>query len=584
MSYADVILAAGPRAYWRLGEAAGPCIDATGGGNSGTPLGNPSRAVVGAIADDGGIGLDGSIQYIAVPDAAALDVGNVFTIEAWVRRTGTGTIQTIVDKGSNACQLRFNAADRLELCKSGVSIIVASTVTVTDREWHHVVATKNGASVFLYLDGVGVTGAVTDATCLDNAVPLEIGRSSFGGGSQYYNGALDEVAIYATALAWPVVVTHYQNRAGLEDAPAAELAVPVVNFREPYPPHRIRARARVSGLRYGFGLGDGNTASFAIAKADPNLPGLAEIFDVGAMVTIERADGCLPWVGFVTGWSGGAGGDSYQFQLGDHAKALLAAAHVRRGAQLTAPAGSVISQLYREANALGIPPLLAELQLAAGPVISYTPQAGTVLEMLNAVAAAANHEWRLYHQVGREVKTTLILEERAGHDLSGAVVWEGGRHFTQLTFSRSAGGYNGAAAVVGGSGSFADREAVIVSSAGAAGLGIARSVAGWISASPRSPALQRTAVLVEQLIGGPTALQARAARALEQPDDARELFEGVLAEKEINVRDLELGNYVTIRDGGLDLGRAIERVARVTAFQLGTDGKITVTLTGVDYD
>src|SRR6266496_5005395 len=70
----------------------------------------------------------------------------------------------IVYKGSTAYALRYTSGNKLSLYRPDQGVIANSTVSVTDTGWHHVVATKSGADVHLYLDGVDVTGAVTNRT------------------------------------------------------------------------------------------------------------------------------------------------------------------------------------------------------------------------------------------------------------------------------------------------------------------------------------------------------------------------------------------------------------------------------------
>ncbi len=50
----------------------------------------------------------------------------------------------------------------------------------------------------LYLDGVDVTGTVTNQTMVNNTQPLVIGQST---GTAYLKGSVDEVALYNTR--WP---------------------------------------------------------------------------------------------------------------------------------------------------------------------------------------------------------------------------------------------------------------------------------------------------------------------------------------------------------------------------------------------
>jgi hypothetical protein len=60
--------------------------------------------------------------------------------------------------------------------------------------------------VKLYVDGVDVTGSVTNQTMSDNTQPLAIGQSS---ASAFFNGTIDEVALYNIALTPAQISGHY---------------------------------------------------------------------------------------------------------------------------------------------------------------------------------------------------------------------------------------------------------------------------------------------------------------------------------------------------------------------------------------
>ena len=114
-------------------------------------------------------------------------------------------------KQSGAWVLMFDGSNRLVLRKSGVADVASSTVTVTDTAgWHHVAATKDGASVHLYVDGVDVTGAVTAQVLVDNTLPLAIGQTSSGA---FFHGGIDEVAVYGVALTGAQVAGRYARSA-----------------------------------------------------------------------------------------------------------------------------------------------------------------------------------------------------------------------------------------------------------------------------------------------------------------------------------------------------------------------------------
>ncbi|MGI8631604.1 MAG: LamG domain-containing protein [Solirubrobacterales bacterium] len=154
--------------------------------------------------------LDGRSGYVSVPHEPSLNVGDAFTLEAWVRRGRTGVSQGLLNKGSRSYQLYFDAGDRLILRMAGVDEITRSTVTLTDRSaFHHVAVAKSGSSVRLYIDGVDRTGPVANRT-LQNTT----GNLLIGAGSGFFTGTLDEVAVYDRALAAAAVARHHSAGRG----------------------------------------------------------------------------------------------------------------------------------------------------------------------------------------------------------------------------------------------------------------------------------------------------------------------------------------------------------------------------------
>jgi hypothetical protein len=95
------------------------------------------------------------------------------------------------------------------LRRSSVADVASSTIKVTDTaQWHYVVATKNGDSVHLYVDGNDVTGTVSKQTMVDNSQPLAVGQST---GTAYLKGTVDELALYRAALTPSQIASHYNT-------------------------------------------------------------------------------------------------------------------------------------------------------------------------------------------------------------------------------------------------------------------------------------------------------------------------------------------------------------------------------------
>ena len=220
VSYASTILAtSGIQGFWELGEASGTvATDATGNYNMayvvGTSLGNAG------IPGGGGATsakFNGTTQ--AANNAAGVGVGDVMTLECWLKLSTTGnainTMFSCVDTGGPT--YRIDGSGRIVIIKDAVSVIGTTTVTITDTTtWHHVVWTKNGATNHVYLDGVDVTPAITNATLanLTNGYAIAVDQAGLFTGT-WFPGNLQFVALYNVALSASQVANHYNLGAGL---------------------------------------------------------------------------------------------------------------------------------------------------------------------------------------------------------------------------------------------------------------------------------------------------------------------------------------------------------------------------------
>lgn len=228
--YSNDVVTDNPLSYWRLNESSGTAAADAVGANTGTYVGSPTLGASGALADATlkAVTLSGSSQYISVPDAASLDTGDVMTLELWVKRTTLGTLQVLVDKGTSSYRLQLSTADTVQLTRAG-TVIATSTVALSDTtQFHHVVATKNGATVKIYINGVDRTGAVSNQTLLDSPDPLRIGTAS-PTAANHAAAAVDEVAVYGSALSPARVLAHFASGRCYVDEPLVDN--PVARWR-----------------------------------------------------------------------------------------------------------------------------------------------------------------------------------------------------------------------------------------------------------------------------------------------------------------------------------------------------------------
>jgi hypothetical protein len=157
-----------------------------------------------------------------------------FTISAWVKPTGTqspGAVilgQTISSSSSpkyNGVQLRLNGTN-LE-CVIGSQNLFESPVSsaISFDAWHHVMATREGTSIKLYIDGVlvdsGTTSQVMDTSSSFAGHILSMGGTSNGSAGFYgYNGYIDDGRMWKRALSGAEALSVFNTGA---ETPVLEL-------------------------------------------------------------------------------------------------------------------------------------------------------------------------------------------------------------------------------------------------------------------------------------------------------------------------------------------------------------------------
>lgn len=230
MSYSSEILADSPRAWYRTQEASGQLQDSSGNGNhttATTGAGSCTYQQTSPIISDPtakGIRLNANFAFTA-PDHSTLDLGDIFSLEAWVKMTDLFAAgEYIVSKQAGAYSLDMEPTSGnkvMVLVQPNVAVIVDSSTNFAinnTTDWFHVVNTKNGASVNQYLNGVNVTGTVTNSTFTDNSSDLAIGVRIVTDVSGFFNSFLAEVAVYGTELSQARVRAHFNAATAFDTA------------------------------------------------------------------------------------------------------------------------------------------------------------------------------------------------------------------------------------------------------------------------------------------------------------------------------------------------------------------------------
>ena len=218
-SYQTTVLADSPSSYWRLGETSGTIAGDTASANRGSITGGVVLGVPGALAGDSNtaMGFNGANSYVSVPDAANLDFGGDFTVEAWAKPNSlSGIGGAVVHKGGSTgypvWQYRMSITSgnkwRGTVFVGNTNITVTDTGTPSTTAWSHLVMTKAGSTLTLYVNGAAVATTTVAGIVNTSTGILAIGRTG-GSSSDYFNGQIDEVAVYPTALPAARIGAHY---------------------------------------------------------------------------------------------------------------------------------------------------------------------------------------------------------------------------------------------------------------------------------------------------------------------------------------------------------------------------------------
>ncbi|MCK5630135.1 MAG: DUF2341 domain-containing protein, partial [Nanoarchaeota archaeon] len=219
-----------------MDEASGTIEDTSGNNNDGTASGGVTYEASGKF--DKALSFDGSTGYVERSYDPDFTPGtNSWTVEAWVKTSSGGNSKSIVDwyrcGADPSCSSSDSASYLLGISSNNKSywyvrddysnkVTLVSPSSVVDNSWHHLVGTYSPSpdSIKLYVDGVEVNSSSSvnfiSLSSGGTSIPLEIGRHyirSWGSPSSYFNGLIDEVAIFNRALSADEILDHYKRGA-----------------------------------------------------------------------------------------------------------------------------------------------------------------------------------------------------------------------------------------------------------------------------------------------------------------------------------------------------------------------------------
>lgn len=194
-------------AYYRLN---GNANDASGNGHHGILYG-PSDTTDRFSNPDNAYYFDefDLFDYIEVASTPALNPGAEFSISAWVKYFGSGSLDCIIAKGESG-EVGFYSLRIFDSAFRRVEFLITFADSTTTRIFTgdlsfllfngtNVVATYDGTSMKIFVGGMLRAVQALSKSLGSNMIPVTIGKRT-AALPYYFNGILDDIRLYSRAL------------------------------------------------------------------------------------------------------------------------------------------------------------------------------------------------------------------------------------------------------------------------------------------------------------------------------------------------------------------------------------------------
>ncbi len=227
--YTTIVSADGAAHLWPLDDASGSAADVVGS-SPGHYLGAHAPGPGGPLIEQGGMGaaFDGSTSAVTLPGAAGPQGVGAYTYELWARPTEIDGVyrflisdeETVAGKREGTGIWLSKVGLGFERWSDGVSTSIDYAPGLPLDVWSHMVASYDGSTMTLFVNGAQVGSRATAAPLSEAAGATVVGAGA-GARAGFFAGDLADVALYPKALARAHVAAHY---ADATHAPCASIA------------------------------------------------------------------------------------------------------------------------------------------------------------------------------------------------------------------------------------------------------------------------------------------------------------------------------------------------------------------------
>jgi hypothetical protein len=147
--------------------------------------------------DTGALGLDGTGDYLRIPDHPEINPLEAISIEAWVKRVDSTRCETVVGKDFTAAYWLGFCSNKIRFYAHGSGSSVDGNASIPADVWTHVAVTYDGTTRRYYVNGVlDLVSTTNSGPLTTSTADLALGADLNGDSLYEFRGMLDEVRLW----------------------------------------------------------------------------------------------------------------------------------------------------------------------------------------------------------------------------------------------------------------------------------------------------------------------------------------------------------------------------------------------------
>lgn len=185
-----------PIVYWKFDETLGDAVNEENGLLNGIAAGHTRVSGINGNA----LELDGVTGHVKINNSAAFNpLNDQISFAFWFKMNSVGSSGAFLFHNTKYI-LKIDAQGRLTFAlyvPTYKDVVMRFADRILDTDWHQMIATYDGTSMKLYLDGNLKATELVTGTIKDSGAPIYIGSQNT---INFFKGQIDEMQIFGTAL------------------------------------------------------------------------------------------------------------------------------------------------------------------------------------------------------------------------------------------------------------------------------------------------------------------------------------------------------------------------------------------------